>query len=51
MLARFLNTPLLYPSGIYLLKVNDRDTRTREQVVEFVLLSLLLTWNIFHTFF
>ena len=44
------------PVGIYLLKVNNRKTRIRCEIyskltVGVVLISLLLTLNIFHTFF
>ena len=35
------------PVGIYLLKINKKDTRTSGVV----LVSFLLTTNIFHTFF
>ena len=37
----------LYPANIYLLKVNNRNTRA----IGVVLVSFLLTLNIFHTFF
>ena len=39
------------PARIYLLTVNNRSTRTRCEtgVVGVVLVSLLLTFNIFHT--
>ena len=48
-----------YPVGIYLLKVNNRDTRKRCEIcskltikpIGVVLVSLLLTLNIFHTLF
>ena len=54
------------PAGIYLPKVNDRNTRTRSEkmlkvnkkehqndtiVIGVVLMSLLLTLNIFHVLF
>ena len=45
------------PAGIYLLKVNNRITRSRYQICSkltingVVLVSLLLTLNIFHTLF
>ena len=45
------------PAGIYLLKVNNRNTRTRCEICSKltikipVLVSLLLTLNKFHTFF
>ena len=38
------------PAGIYLLKVNNKNTRTPDANVV-VMVSLLLTLNIFHTFF
>ena len=56
-------TILVYPAGNYLFKVNNRNTRTRfeicskstiktlEQRQWLVLVSLLLTLNIFRTFF
>ena len=48
----------LYPAGNYIFKVNNRNTRTRCEicselainVVGVVVVSLLLTLNIFHTF-
>ena len=48
-----------FPAGIYMLKVNNRNTRTRCEICSeltiktpgVVLVSLLLTLNIFHTFF
>ena len=56
-----------HPVNIYLLKVNDRDTRKKCEIcskltiktveqrqttsVDVVLVFLLLTLNIFHTFF
>ena len=50
---------ILDPVGIYLLKVNKRNTRARCEICskltikmpERVLVSLLLTLNIFHTLF
>ena len=53
----------IFPAGIYLLKVNNRKTRKRcdlcskltiktpEDAIGIVLVSLLLTLNIFHTLF
>ena len=53
----------LYPAGIYLFKVNNRNTRTRCKICPKLtiktperhhwcrLVSLLLTLNIFHTLF
>ena len=38
-------------AGIYLLKVNDRNTRTRCEICSVVLVSLLLTLIILHTLF
>ena len=40
---------ILFPAGIYLLKVNKKITRTN--MLKYVLVSLLLTLNIFHTLF
>ena len=52
-----------FPANIYVLKVNNRNTRKRceicskltiktpENVIDVVLLFLLLTWNMFRTFF
>ena len=49
-----------HPAGIYLLKVNDKNTRTRCEICSKLhqndansdaLVSLLLTLNIFHTLF
>ena len=50
------NTEQDKPVGIYLLKVNNRNTRTRceicsKLIIVNVLVSLLLTLNIFHTLF
>ena len=50
-------TERLYPVGIYLLKANHRNSRTRCEIcskltrcsIGVVLVSLLLTLNIFHT--
>ena len=48
------------PTGIYLLKVNNRNTRTRYEICSKLtiktperrhLVSLLITLNIFHTMF
>ena len=39
------------PVGIYLLKVNNRNTRTSCDLNDVVLVFLLLTLNIFHTLF
>ena len=53
-----LNFLTFFPAGIYLLKVNNRNIRTRCEIcskltikatVNVVLVSLLLTLNIFHT--
>ena len=38
-------------AGIYLLKVNDGNTRTRCEICSVVLVSLLLTLIILHTLF
>ena len=45
-----------YPAGNYMFKVNNRNTRTRCEIcsrltINTHLVSLLLTLNIFHTFF
>ena len=41
-----------YPAGIYLLKVNNRNTKTKSLLLTLVVLvSSLLTLNIFHTLF
>ena len=39
------------PVDIYLLKVKNRNTRTRCDAIGVVLVSLLLTLNMFHTLF
>ena len=44
------------PSGIYLLKVNDKNTRAKCEIcskltIDVVLVYLLLNLNIFHTLF
>ena len=39
------------PAGIYLVKVNNRNTKARYDVSGAVLVSLLLTLNIFHNLF
>ena len=42
------------PTGIYLLKVNSRNTRTMYEIgiaISIDLVSLLLTLSIFHTLF
>ena len=44
LLSRLCNK--VFPAGIYLPKVNNRNTRTRCEIC-----SLLLTLNIFHTLF
>ena len=46
----------IFPAGIYLLKVNNRNTRTRCEIcsklnIGVFLLSLLLTLYMFHTLF
>ena len=41
------NSSFIYPAGIYMLKVNNKDTNA----TGVVLVSLLLTLNIFHTLF
>ena len=41
-----------YPAGNYMFQVNNRKTRTRCEIYGgVVLVSLLLTLNIFHTLF
>ena len=39
------------PAGIYLLKVNNRNTRTRCEICSKLTIKTLLTLNIFHTLF
>ena len=40
-----------HPAGIYLFKVNKRSTRTKCEVNDVVLVSILFTLNKFHTLF
>ena len=59
----FLSSMLASPAGNYIFKVNNRNTRTRCEICSkltikaserrhwVALMSLLLTLNIFHTFF
>ena len=46
---------IYHPSGIYLFKVDSENTittkRQQNDISDVVLVSLLLTLNIFHTFF
>ena len=50
----YLNKIMCYPAGNYMYKVNNRNIRTRCEICSKLAikrLSLLLTLNIFHTFF
>ena len=56
--VRFRRLQIPSPGGIYLLKVNNRNTRTKvwnmfkvnNKATGAVLVALFLTFNIFHTF-
>ena len=50
----FIKKLVMFPAGIYLLKVNNRNARTRVEICSKLTIkipSLLLTLNIFHTLF